>query len=172
MKSKNPQARSQFFVQARKIIFHLKEVWNILFLVQFQQFLMCFLVVYIVHLRRFDLRFGAHFLCVLILIGKLFKLPSSSLCVSCVHYPLEEIWFKVWRSLSICPSSFKQTFSTCLLLCVLCMHCAFHQKIQFKVWHSFFCPSNYKPWLFICLLLCMLCGHYVHALDKSWSASL
>ncbi len=130
---------------------------------------MCFLVVYIVQLRRFNLGFGVHFLCVLIFINKVFKLPSSLLCV---HYLLEGFWFRVWHSFLICPSSFRWIFATCLLLCVFYVHCALHQKIRFKVWCSFFCPSNYKPWLFTCLLLCVLCGHCVHALDKPWNASL
>jgi hypothetical protein len=58
----------------------------------FYIFLMCAM-----HLKRFDLGFGVHFLFVLVIINKLFKLPSS------------------------------------LLLCVLCMHYALHQEIQFRV---------------------------------------
>jgi hypothetical protein len=106
---------------------------------------MCFLIVYTMHLRRFDLGFGVHFLSILVFTNKLFKLPSSLLlCMLCVHFPLEEVPFRVWCSLSIYPSSYRRTLSTHLLLCVLCVHCAFHQEIWFRVWCSFFYLSSYK----------------------------
>jgi hypothetical protein len=108
MKSGSPQARSRFFIQTIKTTFHLKEVLNILFLVQFQQFLVCFLVMMTVHLRRFDLGFGVHFLQTNSLS---FQVPCCVCCVYTIH-----------------PSSFKQKNSTCLLLCVLCVHYALNQK--------------------------------------------
>ncbi len=134
-----------------------------------QQFFMCFLAMYTMHLRRFDYGFSVHFLFILVVSNKLFKLPNSLLlCVLCVHYPPKEIWFRVGTHflfvLIITDGLFQHVY-----YCVCCV-CIVHfiRRFDLRFGTHFLCPSSYRPWLFIWLLLSVLYVHCVHALDKPW----
>jgi len=167
MKSWSPQTRLWFYVRVGKTTFHLREVRNLSFPLQFQQFFVCFLAMYTIHLRRFDLGFSVHFLSILVVSNKLFKLPSSLLlCMLCVHYPPKDIWFKVGTHFLFVLIVTYELFQH-VYYCVCCV-CIVHFIRRFDLGFGthFLCPNSYRPWLFTCLLLCMLCVHYVHALDK------
>jgi len=169
MKNGSPQARSQFSIWVGKTTFHLKEVRNLSFPIQFQQFFVCFLAMYTMHLRRFDFGFGAHFLSIIVVSNKLFKLPNSLLlCVLCVHYPPKEIWFRVgihFLFILIVTDGLFQHAYYCVC-CVCIVH--FIRRFDLRFGTHFLCPNSYRPWLFTRLLLCVLHVHCVHALDKPW----